>query len=109
MKALFLSFPKMVLDIDFDPILTELWPLEWIKLNHGKCSKQICLCEILLLFLAFSANQVFKKSLIIISPFSVGFKLTKTVLDHQNMTKYMALTANSKFYFKMKASNFRTR
>ena len=36
--------------LDFNPILTELW--EGPKLKHQKCSKWICFCNILLLFLA---------------------------------------------------------
>ena len=33
MKALDLKIPKMFLDVDFDPVLTELWPWEGKKLN----------------------------------------------------------------------------
>ena len=39
MKALDLKIPKMFLDVDFDPVLTELWPWEGKKLDLGKSSK----------------------------------------------------------------------
>ena len=42
----------MVLDVEFNPILTELWPWEGPKLKPQKCSKWICFFKILLLFLA---------------------------------------------------------
>ena len=41
MKALDLYFPKLSLDVEFDPILTELWPWEGSKLKLGKYSKWI--------------------------------------------------------------------
>ena len=57
----------MVLDVEYDPVLPELWPWEGPKLKLGKYSKWICFCKILLLFLAFlsplNQKNVFKNYL----------------------------------------------
>ena len=98
----------MVPDVDFDPILTELWAWEGKKPNLGKCSKRICFCKILLKFLAVFCQPNLKKVLKNHLTIFLWFLAFENCPWSSEYNKIYDSDSKFKFYFKMKAFNFWT-